>query len=122
MSILDKAKRAYARVKEQGIPQEDVTNPHSPGYEINEINEKSPIVLPLRELRAGEPYEINEIDEISPLSRVPFGAPGPDVWPCYYAGRHRRRWRSIHGMTLCGICAPPAHPGVVAEWLDGEGA
>lgn len=41
-----------------------------------------------------------------------------DEWPCYYWPTHRRRWRSIHGVVLCGTCVPPAHPGVVAEWLD----
>ncbi len=29
-----------------------------------------------------------------------------------------RFWRSIYGQVICGICHPPAHPGVVAEWLD----
>jgi hypothetical protein len=37
--------------------------------------------------------------------------------PCYYS-QHHCRWRSKSGVILCGICVPPAHPGVVAEWLD----
>jgi hypothetical protein len=40
-------------------------------------------------------------------------------WPCYYWPAHRR-WRSIHGVVLCRICVPPAHPSVVAEWLDAD--
>lgn len=36
---------------------------------------------------------------------------------CMYPG-HRRRWRSIHGAVLCGICVPPCRPDVVAEWID----
>jgi hypothetical protein len=36
---------------------------------------------------------------------------------CRYP-HHRCRWRSVHGRVLCGICAPPAGPHLVAEWLD----
>jgi hypothetical protein len=38
--------------------------------------------------------------------------------PCRYPA-HRRRWRSVHGVVLCGECVPPIGPHVVAEWLDG---
>jgi hypothetical protein len=30
---------------------------------------------------------------------------------------HDRRWRSVHGAFLCGICAPPCRPDLVQEWL-----
>lgn len=30
-----------------------------------------------------------------------------------------RFWRSILGVVVCGVCHPPAHPDVVAEWRDG---
>lgn len=36
---------------------------------------------------------------------------------CRYPNHHRR-WRSIHGVVLCGICVPPISDKVVAEWLD----
>jgi hypothetical protein len=37
--------------------------------------------------------------------------------PCR-ACRSTRRWRSIHGAIVCGVCHPPCHPRVVAEWID----
>jgi hypothetical protein len=40
---------------------------------------------------------------------------------CMYPA-HRRRWCSIHGVVLCGICVPPCRPDVVAEWIDGPPA
>jgi hypothetical protein len=36
---------------------------------------------------------------------------------CRYP-EHHRRWRSIHGAVLCGICVPPCRPDIVAKWLD----
>jgi hypothetical protein len=52
------------------------------------------------------------------LPAIPAAPQADHEWPCFYFHQHRRRWRSIHGVVLCGICVPPAHPGVVAEWLD----
>ena len=34
-----------------------------------------------------------------------------------YCCRESRFWRSIHGQVVCGICHPPAHPDLVAEWI-----
>ena len=31
---------------------------------------------------------------------------------------HCRRWLSIHGAVLCGICVPPCRADAVAEWFD----
>jgi hypothetical protein len=36
--------------------------------------------------------------------------------------QHRQRWRSVHGVVLCGICVRPVNEKVVAEWLDGPPA
>lgn len=45
-------------------------------------------------------------------------APNYSRTVCMYPA-HRRRWRSVHGAILCGICVPPCRPDVVEEWLDG---
>jgi len=31
---------------------------------------------------------------------------------------HSKRWRSIHGVVICGICHPPADASLVAEWIS----
>jgi DNA modification methylase len=36
--------------------------------------------------------------------------------PCRYPSH--RRWRSIYGVLLCGVCTPPAQEGLVAQWID----
>ena len=56
---------------------------------------------------------------VVPLDYPPVRARGDVAGDsaCVYWPRHRCRWRSVHGIVLCGICVPPA-PGVVAEWLD----
>ncbi len=40
--------------------------------------------------------------------------------PACFACNARRTWRSIHGVTVCGLCHPPASPKLVAEWIDPE--
>jgi hypothetical protein len=50
-----------------------------------------------------------------------IGGPAAGEYPravCRYP-QHRRRWVSVHGAVLCGICAPPCRADVVAKWLDG---
>ena len=37
-----------------------------------------------------------------------------------FACKERHFWRSIYGVTVCGLCHPPASPKLVAEWLDAE--
>lgn len=44
-------------------------------------------------------------------------APEPERSSCPRCGS-RQFWRSIHGATTCGTCHPPAHPSLVADWLD----
>jgi hypothetical protein len=61
-----------------------------------------------------------------PPAVLPLDVPVPaaQAWPCWFSPwperypDHRRRWRSRSGLVLCSVCASPAHPGLVAEWLD----
>jgi ferredoxin len=47
-------------------------------------------------------------------ARTPQVNRDPDA--CLSCGS-RRRWRSIHGVTICVVCHPPASPELVAEWI-----
>ncbi len=33
--------------------------------------------------------------------------------------RHEH-WRSTTGAVVCGVCHPPGHPSLVAEWIEAE--
>ena len=35
-----------------------------------------------------------------------------------FACKSVRFWQSIHGVTVCATCHPPAHPDLVARWLE----
>ena len=38
-----------------------------------------------------------------------------------FACRESRFWVSVHGVTVCGICHPPASSNLVARWVgDGD--
>ena len=58
--------------------------------------------------RARGMVECAEARGSAPASRVGDGA-------CSYPDH--ARWRSVHGVLVCGECHPPASPGLVAEWL-----
>jgi len=75
------------------------------------------------------PPDLVVISQAEAAAIYPTGAEAPVVppdyppvrpaepGPCCYS-QHHCRWRSKSGVILCGICCPPAHPGVLAEWLD----
>jgi hypothetical protein len=48
----------------------------------------------------------------------PLPLPPPKDPSCPVCGR-RERWVSIHGVSVCGYCHPPASPELVARWTDG---
>jgi hypothetical protein len=68
-------------------------------------------------------------DELRRVGRLKaaFGADivsvKPDVEPTtrYGCGGHRF-WVSVHGITVCATCHPPADPTLVAEWIEPEGS
>jgi hypothetical protein len=51
--------------------------------------------------------------DIAPLPPPPAKDPS-----CPVCGR-RVRWVSIHGISVCGRCHPPASQELVARWIDG---
>ena len=38
-----------------------------------------------------------------------------------YSCRGGRFWISVHGVTVCTVCHPPADPSFVAEWITSDG-
>jgi hypothetical protein len=82
----------------------------------------TPPALPTPRPELAEPDSPPTPSTLPPLPPV-RAEPAAESWPCWFSRwpdrfpDHRRRWRSIHGVVLCGICAPPARPDLVAEWL-----
>jgi hypothetical protein len=81
---------------------------------------------PVRRSRSAEApapvIPVKDVDALTPdlpRSRDAMGLPDdrPAVLRaiCPYS-RHRRFWLSIHGVTVCGLCHPPAHGGLVSRW------
>ena len=38
-----------------------------------------------------------------------------------YACRSQQFWLSIYGVTICGVCHPPASSRLVTRWIGGAG-
>jgi hypothetical protein len=88
---------------------------------------QSPYFAP-DDLQSGEQKGQETLETEAPGSVPPIppvdsrvGGPAAREHPravCRYP-QHRRRWLSVQGAVLCGICVPPCRPDVVAKWLDG---
>lgn len=57
-----------------------------------------------------------EFESQAPLSNKAAEAT-TDGGPCFSC-QSTRRWVSVHGATVCGVCHPPADPGLVERWIE----
>jgi hypothetical protein len=71
--------------------------------------ENAPVSIDHRMLRSRRQFETQH-----PLRSTQTASSDPNA--CLSCGS-RRRWRSIHGVTICVICHPPASLELVAEWI-----
>ena len=66
--------------------------------------------------------EVLAVGDSAPSERPPSGPRGPVICRACTGSRY---WVSIHGVTVCGKCHPPASSNLVARWVgdgDGDGA
>jgi hypothetical protein len=107
MSLLDVAKKALSQL----VTAEENGPEHPSGkeqtYAINAVNAES-----IGTVINGKWYAPGYEGLTTPFDELP-----KQPTPCRYPG-HRRRWRSIYGMLLCGTCQPPADKKLVAGWFE----
>jgi hypothetical protein len=72
--------------------------------------ENAPVSIDHKMLRSRRHFETQH-----PLRSTQTASSDPKA--CLSCGS-RRRWRSIHGVTICALCHPPVNPELVAEWID----
>ncbi len=67
---------------------------------------------PRVDLQDREPYRADDAE------RSWIGSSSTATPLVCFACHERRFWLSIHGVTICGLCHPPADEKLVAAWIE----